>query len=111
MKKHLMIAVLLFLAPLALFADTEMADDGPGLPRIVYLERQRVLVVDAQGDPERVAGPAFKSLFQAFYANADKSEKRHAGVPRARWNAARMDSLSQGPAPANDGWAFTNHAR
>lgn len=36
-------------------------------PRLIHLDNQRMLVVEATGDPNVVAGGAFKRLFAAYY--------------------------------------------
>jgi hypothetical protein len=76
MKKSGCIAALLLSTALAAGAERGPV---PGEPRIIVLPPQRVLVTDAQGDPNAVAGPAFRSLFRAFYANADTAEILHVG--------------------------------
>ena len=95
MKKQWWIATLISLAPLAAWAGSEPEAEEPGIPRITVLPPQRVLTLTVQGDPDAVAGGAFKKLFRAFYANADKAEKRHVGSAMARWPLAQMDSAKQ----------------
>lgn len=95
MKKHWWIATLLSLAPLALWGGSGNETAKPGVPRISVVPPQRVLTLTVQGDPNAVAGGAFKKLFRTFYAHADKAEKRHAGAPMARWPLAELDSTKQ----------------
>jgi hypothetical protein len=54
-------------------------------PRLARLENQRMLVVDAVGDPNAVAGGAFKDLFAAYYAMPGMSRWQKPPAPRARW--------------------------
>jgi effector-binding domain-containing protein len=86
--KILILAAFLFLALAALGAEPA----APGVPGLTTLPSQRMLVFRAQGDPDRMAGPAFDRLFKAFYAQAPREEKRHAPAPRARWASAQLDS-------------------
>jgi hypothetical protein len=92
MKSKWWITIPLLFAPFALRAEKDPLPDQAGIPRIVVLPAQRVLAVAAQGDPDVVAGPAFKKLFRTFYAHADKVEKRHVGAPLARWALEQLDS-------------------
>ncbi|MEO6098622.1 MAG: hypothetical protein ABIW76_24295 [Fibrobacteria bacterium] len=92
MKRSAWIKFLFVLAPLAVWAEGGSVRGEPGIPRIIVLGPQRVLVVKAQGDPSVVAGPAYKSLFRMFQANAGKIEKRHAGAPMARWSLDQLES-------------------
>lgn len=92
MKMAFLISALVFSAPLIVWSGPESESAEPGVPRIVVLPPQRVLVLEAHGDPKAVAGPAFKSLYRTFYANADKAEKRHLGAPLARWDISQLDS-------------------
>jgi effector-binding domain-containing protein len=92
MKKQFWAAALISLAPLSVWAGNGQADTQPGIPRIVVLPSQRVLTLTVKGDPNAVAGPAFKKLFHTFHAHADKAEKRDAGHAMARWPLAQMDS-------------------
>ncbi|MEO7425164.1 MAG: GyrI-like domain-containing protein [Fibrobacteria bacterium] len=91
MKKQFWIAVLMSLAPAAALAGSGPTEYEPGIPRIIMLPPQRVLTLTAQGDPNVVAGAAFKKLFSTFRAHADKAEKRHPGSAMARWPIAQMD--------------------
>jgi hypothetical protein len=63
------------------------AADFPDLttPRITHLQDQRMLVVEAVGDPNQVAGDAFKLLFAAYYQAPGVSRWQKPPAPRARW--------------------------
>ena len=54
-------------------------------PRITRLENQRMLVVEAIGDPNAVAGAAFKDLFAAYYEIPGMPRWQKPPAPRARW--------------------------
>jgi hypothetical protein len=89
--KTLILVAFLFLA-LAAFGSGQPATLEPGVPVLIDLPVQRMLVYTSQGDPDRVAGPAYDRVFKAFRAHATRSEKRHMPAPRARWAAAQLDS-------------------
>lgn len=54
-------------------------------PQTRFMENQKVIVVEAKGDPEVVGGKAFSLLFRTYYKikGAPKGPKQPA--PRARW--------------------------
>jgi hypothetical protein len=54
-------------------------------PRITYVQNQRMLVVQAKGDPNVVAGPAFELLFSAYYKTPGVARMQKPPAPRARW--------------------------
>ncbi|HEU4390995.1 MAG TPA: GyrI-like domain-containing protein [Blastocatellia bacterium] len=54
-------------------------------PRIVTRKDERMLVVEATGDPNVVGGKAFSHLFQLYYAMKETPKGPGQGVPRARW--------------------------
>lgn len=54
-------------------------------PRFTYRDDQRMLVVEAVGDPNVVAGEAFKRLFAAYYKTPGISRRQTPPAPRARW--------------------------
>lgn len=89
--KTLIFAALLFLA-LAAFGAGKPPATEPGVPALIDLPAQRMLVYAVKGDPDQVAGTAFNRLFKAYLAQATRSEKRHMPAPRARWAAAQLDS-------------------
>ncbi len=88
-KKTLILVAFLFLA-LAAFGSGQPPVLVPGVPVLIELPAQRMLVRACQGDPDTVAGPAYDRLFKAFRAQAARAEKRNMPAPRARW--ARVDS-------------------
>lgn len=92
MKKSWLMAALVSMTPLATTAGETPDRYVPGEPRLVSLPAQRVLAVTAKGDPNGVAGPAYRKLYRTFYAYADKAGKRHAGAPLARWGTAQIES-------------------
>jgi hypothetical protein len=54
-------------------------------PRFTRMSDQRMLVVEAAGDPNVVAGTAFKLLFDGYYKLAGVSRAGRPPAPRARW--------------------------
>jgi hypothetical protein len=96
MKKKWWIGILASVLPLAIWGGETPDRYIPGEPRFVVLPPQRVLVVSVQGDPDEVAGAAYRKLYRTFYAHADKAERRHAGAPLARWAIAEMASPKSG---------------
>lgn len=97
--KTLILAAFLFLA-LAAFGAGQPAAVEPGVPGLVDLPAQRMLVLASQGAPDKVAGPAFNRLFKTFRAQAARGEKRHMPAPRARWAVPQLDA-------SKDAWIGT----
>lgn len=54
-------------------------------PRLTRLDDQRMLVVEATGDPSVVSGSAFKLLFSTYYKLSGISRSARPPAPRARW--------------------------
>jgi hypothetical protein len=54
-------------------------------PRLTRLTDQRMLVVEATGDPNLVAGAAFKLLFKTYFSLQSVSRVGPQPAPRARW--------------------------
>jgi hypothetical protein len=54
-------------------------------PRLTHLPSQRMLVVEAVGDPNTVAGGAFKLLFATYYKLPGVLRMQKPPAPRARW--------------------------
>jgi hypothetical protein len=53
--------------------------------RLTRMTDQRMLVVEATGDPNVVAGAAFKLLFKTYFALPGVSKAGPQPAPRARW--------------------------
>lgn len=64
-------------------------------PRLTRLPDQRVLVVEATGDPNVVGGHAFESLFKAYYQLDGVSRMARPPAPRARWSQPADTPKSQ----------------
>ncbi len=96
MNKKWIVTGLLSLIPLALWAGSEADSGEPGVPHILILPPQRVLAITAQGDPNAVAGGAYKKLFRTYFANVDKADKHRRIAPMARWPLAQLDSAKTG---------------
>jgi hypothetical protein len=54
-------------------------------PRLTEIGPQKMLVVEATGDPSVVAGKAFKQLFATYYRMEGVSRMSAPPAPRARW--------------------------
>lgn len=54
-------------------------------PRVTHLEPQRMLVVEATGDPNVVSGGAIKLLFATYFKANGVSRMQPPPAPRARW--------------------------
>jgi hypothetical protein len=54
-------------------------------PRLTRMADQRMLVVEATGDPNVVAGAAFKLLFKTYFTLQGVSRAGRQPAPRARW--------------------------
>ncbi len=91
LKKILItLAILLAIAAAGIVLSVYLMTRGPDLkpylalkePRIVEKPDQRMLVVEASGDPNLVGGKAFTLLFQTYFRTA---RGRDMVSPRARW--------------------------
>ena len=91
MKKVLLLFVALLV--LAIAGATWWVARGPDLsqfaglrdPRLTRMNAQRMLVVEAAGDPNVVAGAAFKVLFDRYYELQGVPKMAAPPAPRARW--------------------------
>lgn len=54
-------------------------------PRLARMADQRMLVVEATGDPNLVGGRAFSTLFSTYYKLDGVSRRERPPAPRARW--------------------------
>src|SRR5690348_465717 len=54
-------------------------------PRLTRRPDERMLVVDATGDPNVVGARAFKQLFSTYYTLDGVSRRQRPPAPRARW--------------------------
>ena len=54
-------------------------------PRLTRMDDQRMLIVEATGDPKFVSGSAFKLLFSSYYKLAGVSRSGRPPAPRGRW--------------------------
>jgi effector-binding domain-containing protein len=57
-------------------------------PRLKVLPGRTMLVITRVGDPDKVAGKAFRELYKYFYNHAPKQSEKDIPVPRARWPLA-----------------------
>lgn len=54
-------------------------------PRITSKPNQKMLVVEAKGDPNVTGGQAFSLLFQLYYSLPETPKGPKQTIPRARW--------------------------
>ena len=88
-----MIIVLIGVIVLLLAAVMVFLMRGPDLSRFEYLrnpqirvmENQRVIVVEAKGDPNVVGGKAFGLLFRTYFKIKGAPKGPNMPAPRARW--------------------------
>ena len=64
-------------------------------PKISVKKDQKVIVVEAKGDPNVVGGKAFGLLFQLYYMMKDAPKGPLQAPPRARW-PVELDSPKEG---------------
>ena len=91
MRKKIIISLLILI--LLIIAAAPWMMRGPDLsqyghlrvPRITSMAAQKMIVVEATGDPNLVAGEAFGLLFKAFYKVKGDVEGMSMSAPRARW--------------------------
>jgi hypothetical protein len=76
-------------------------------PQISTRPAQRVLVVEAKGDPRTVGGSAFGLLFQLYYQIPETPKGPQQAAPRARWpidfEQPRSDWIGLYALPVPDG--------
>lgn len=91
MKKKIIITAVVLI--LLIVAVIPLMMKGPDLsryeflraPQISSMPAQKMIVVEAKGDPNVVAGKAFGLLFKAFYKVKGDVEGLSMAAPRARW--------------------------
>ena len=64
-------------------------------PQISTLKNQKMLVVEAQGDPNVVGGKAFGLLFQLYFRIKETPKGPTQPAPRARWPVALETAKSE----------------
>lgn len=83
-------------------------------PRLTRLADQRMLVVEARGDPNVVGAHAFKTLFNTYYRLEGVSRGRPP-APRARWPRAgetsKADWVGYYALPVSEGASLPGAAR
>lgn len=57
-------------------------------PRLSRMDAQRMLVIEARGDPNVVGAQTFKQIFSTYYALEGVSKLDRPPAPRARWPRA-----------------------
>jgi hypothetical protein len=96
-SKSSSIAVVLFLIIAAVYFFSQGPDltqyESLKTPRITNMATQKMIVVVAQGDPNRVAKDAFGLLFKTYYRIPGVSKKMKQ-APRARWTGDVKDKSS-----------------
>ncbi|MEJ2239700.1 MAG: GyrI-like domain-containing protein [Gemmatimonadales bacterium] len=87
MRRTVMCALGLALTSASAFAQPNIPPELEGLrePRVSELPSQKMLVVEAQGDPRTVGSRAFGLLFQLYYQIPETPKGPGQAAPRARW--------------------------
>ena len=103
MMKVVQIAIVL--VAVAVFSMPVMAQESNGSPfehlkepKISTQKNQKMLVVEAKGDPNVVGGKAFGLLFRLYYSMPETPKGPMQPAPRARWpiTADTPKSTSEG---------------
>jgi hypothetical protein len=63
-------------------------------PRIAAMKDQKMVVVEAKGDPNMVGSQAFGLLFKTYYKLEGVSRGSHPPAPRARWSGDMNDKTT-----------------
>ena len=61
-------------------------------PKISIQKNQKMLVVEAKGDPNVVGGKAFGLLFRLYYSMPETPKGPMQAAPRARWPIPLVDT-------------------
>ncbi|MEE8400218.1 MAG: hypothetical protein V3S89_14490 [Desulfobacterales bacterium] len=91
MKKKIIIATVVLI--LLIIVAIPLVMKGPDtsqyeflrVPRMTSMPAQKMIVVEAKGDPNEVAGKAFGLLFETFYKVKGDVEGMSMAAPRGRW--------------------------
>ena len=97
-KPILLLPVLVtLLLPGSLAAQDSIPPDLKPLlePRIIALDNQSMLVVEARGDPNTVGAQAFGLVFQLYYRTPGTPKGPFQSAPRARWPVS-LEQLKSG---------------
>ena len=90
MRRTVMCALGLALISAPAYAQPNIPPELEALrePRITDLPSQKMLVVEAQGDPRTIGSRAFGLLFQLYYQIPETPKGPEQAAPRARWPAS-----------------------
>ncbi|MGD0536775.1 MAG: hypothetical protein ABSC03_03915 [Verrucomicrobiota bacterium] len=87
MARILMVLIVLVLSGLTSLAQSNNVTQFEGLkqPRISTKKNQKMVVVEAKGDPNVIGGQAFGLVFQLYYRMPETPKGPLPAFPRARW--------------------------
>jgi hypothetical protein len=71
------------------------ATEAENQPELVVMNNERMLVVEAKGDPNMVGPKAFGLLFQLYYQMKDTPKGFVQAPPRARWPVSLEEPKSE----------------
>jgi hypothetical protein len=82
-----MVLIVLVLSGLTSLAQSNNVTQFEGLkqPRISTKKNQKMVVVEAKGDPNVIGGQAFGLVFQLYYRMPETPKGPLPAFPRARW--------------------------
>ncbi len=87
MMNILIVVIAIFVISVSLTAQVPNTSQFENLkePKISIKANQKMLVVEAKGDPNVIGGSAFGLLFQLYFSMPETSKNMSIAVPRARW--------------------------
>ena len=95
MLKRILMAVFVAAIPAVLLAQTPEQFDDLKDPRISTKKDAKMLVVEAEGDPNVMGAKAFGLVFRLYYSSPDTPKGPMQSAPRARWPVSFDDPKAE----------------